>query len=300
MINLGYCPICKTKTEKAKEVFRTNVSITGEPFESCLVECPSCNHVFLNPQPTDKELEHFYNVADHLYNNESDTRLEAARKLVAENLNNQEFCNIPIVRGGRFLDVGCGIGNVVAAMSLLGMEAEGIETSIAAAGKAQSLGRKVFSGTLYEAKYVNSTFDSIAMIHVLEHIPEPINLLQECYKILKPNGILTIGVPNLDSLIFCYIGKYWSQLHLPAHLHHFRSHSLLKAAHLANFTVAKIFTESLTPFVEAELVMWLRRRFLIPQRLLLKTGVIRPWAKHIAAKGNSTGRGEAIVVQLRK
>lgn len=295
MLTLEYCPICSTTTDKAQQVFSSNSSFTGEPFESRLIECSSCNHVFLSPQPNWEELEQFYSSEYHCYQDAEEPTLPKGNTF-----SEREFCHIPILPDKRFLDVGCGIGNLVATMSLLGMESEGVEPSLAAAEKAQSLGRKVFCGTLHEARYSNDTFDAMAMIHVLEHVADPIALLQECYRILKPNGVLTVGVPNFDSLVFRYVGQHWIGLQLPTHLHHFRSSSLCESAYKANFTVAKIFTESLVPHVEGELAKWIRLKFFIPQRLLLKTQVIRPWARYMASRGNKTGKGEAIVVQMCK
>ncbi len=60
-----------------------------------------------------------------------------------------------------------------------------------------------------------------------------------------------------------------------------------------------IETESIPECVEHELVMWLRRRLMIPGRLTLKTGAMRPLAAYLANKGNASGRGEAFVVHLR-
>jgi len=46
-------------------------------------------------------------------------------------------------------------------------------------------------------KYQN-TFDIVCAFHVLEHVINPINFLNNCYKLLKPNGLLYIEVPNQD------------------------------------------------------------------------------------------------------
>lgn len=304
MIKLEFCPVCNTSTLEEQLVFTTNKTITQKSFESRLVECPNCSHVFLNPQPIWQELEPFYTEGYTCYQNEQDEsspeKLIEKKDSIFFNAESGEFSNIPIVVGGRFLDVGCGTGDHVATFSQFGMEAEGVEPSAFAAKKAQNLGLKVFCGTLQEAHYPDSQFDVVSMTHVLEHVPQPLEVLQECYRILKPDGILVIGVPNFDSLVFRIEGKLWGGLQLPTHLHHFRGGSLSKAANACDFQVTKLITESIVPFVEGELVGWIRRKFFIPQTLLLKTKLIHPLAQYIAEQGNKKGTGESIVIHLKK
>jgi SAM-dependent methyltransferase len=304
MIKLESCPVCNTSTLEEELVFITNKTITKQSFESRLVECPNCSHVFLNPQPIWQELEPFYDEGYTSYQKEAEefnSKNQTDKKdSIFFNPENGEFSNIPILVGGRFLDVGCGTGDHVATFSQFGMEAEGIEPSAFAAKKAQELGRKVFCGTLQEAHYPDSQFDVVSMTHVLEHVPQPLEVLQECYRILKPDGILVIGVPNFDSLVFRIEGTLWGGLQLPTHLHHFRCGSLSKAANVCDFQVTKLITESIVPFVEGELVGWIRRKFFIPQTLLLKTKLIYPLAQYIAEQGNKKGTGEAIVIHLKK
>jgi SAM-dependent methyltransferase len=296
---LEVCPVCGIASADAKLVFDTTASITGTPFHSRLVECRDCTHVYLNPQPTWEELGSFYG--------ESYSGYEAApegdapfRQQITQVPAGTEISHIPVVPGGRFLDIGCGTGDLIAAMATLGMQAEGVEPVRLAVERARRLGRKVFYGTLEEAKYEEDSFDSMSMIHVFEHVPQPLPLLRLCHRILKPGGSITVGVPNFDSAVFRLVGNGWGGLQLPVHLHHFRMRSLEDVARRCRFAIEKSFTESLTPFVERELVNWLRRRFYIPARLLLWTHVMRPIASYVAARGNATGGGEAIVLRLRK
>lgn len=48
--------------------------------------------------------------------------------------------------------------------------------------------------------YPDSSVDYILMMHVLEHIQNIVHLLNECHRILKPDGILELEVPNAASL----------------------------------------------------------------------------------------------------
>jgi SAM-dependent methyltransferase len=208
------------------------------------------------------------------------------------------FNHVPIVVGGRFLDVGCGSGDMVAAMGRLGMESEGVEPSRYAATKAAEAGLKVTCALLHDAAFPDASFDAVSMFHVLEHTPQPVDVLRECRRILKPGGELVIGVPNFDSLVFALVGDGWIGLQLPSHVQHFSTSSLRVAAERAGLAVGSIETESFPEHVEGELMNWFRRRFFIPRRLTKRTRVLRGISAHLARKGETTNRGESIVAHL--
>ena len=217
-----------------------------------------------------------------------------ARKHRGDRLNHAR-----VVPGGKYLDVGCGLGEMVAGMARLGMEAEGVEPSPAAVDRVQSIGLKIHLGTLHDAQFPDSRFDSISLYHVLEHTPNPVAILAECRRILNPRGEIVVGVPNFASLVRSLVGCTWSAYDLPRHLHHFCQSSIRSVAARAGLTVVAMETESFSEHVEGELAMWARRRLKVPARLTLKTGVTRPLAAYLAKKGNASGRGESIVVHLR-
>ena len=47
--------------------------------------------------------------------------------------------------------------------------------------------------------FEDNSFDAITLHQVIEHISDPIALLNECARILQPNGILLVGMGNTDS-----------------------------------------------------------------------------------------------------
>lgn len=296
MHELSGCPVCDAPTLGATPCFTADRTYERKRYPSRVVRC-GCGHCFLNPRPDYAELLSFYDDDYHCFTT-SPNEAERIERWIVQRRRGDRFNHVPIVVGGRFLDVGCGSGDMIAAMAHLGMVSEGVEPSHYAAAKATAAGLKVTCSLLRDASFPDASFDAVSMFHVLEHTPDPIEVLRECRRILKPGGELVIGVPNFNSLVFGLVGKGWVGLQLPSHVQHFSPNSLRAAAVRAGLAVGLIETESLPEHVEGELSNWLRRRFLVPGRLTMRTGVLRGISAHLARKGETTHRGESIVAHL--
>ena len=53
----------------------------------------------------------------------------------------------------------------------------------------------------------DESFDAVYHSHLLEHFTKNSapNFVRECYRVLKPNGIIRIVVPDLEKIICCYL-----------------------------------------------------------------------------------------------
>lgn len=53
----------------------------------------------------------------------------------------------------------------------------------------------------------DASFDYVYSEHLFEHLsyPQAMNMLKECYRILKPGGVIRIATPNLKFLVDLYI-----------------------------------------------------------------------------------------------
>ena len=81
------------------------------------------------------------------------------------------------------------------------------------------------------------TFDVITMWHVFEHSHHPHELLDKCYELLRPGGILVMACPNICSTDAMYYGPYWAAYDVPRHLWHFNPSSLTYLTHMHGFTL---------------------------------------------------------------
>jgi 2-polyprenyl-3-methyl-5-hydroxy-6-metoxy-1,4-benzoquinol methylase len=129
---------------------------------------------------------------------------------------------------GRLLDVGCGTGWCLEAAREAGFEVVGQELSPQLATfTSDSFGIPVHSCPLSE---ISETFDVITMFDLIEHVPDPIELLEDCKKILNPGGIVLAFTPNLDSQGISEMKEFSSLVIPPSHLHYFTPKSTLKLA----------------------------------------------------------------------
>jgi len=145
------------------------------------------------------------------------------------------------------LDVGCSNGDFVRSALRLGFDAEGVEPAPAAARTAQEAGLKVRQGLLEEAAFPEQSFDAVTLFEVIEHLREPLALLRECWRVLRPGGVLLIGTGNRASWTAQAMGARWDYLDIGRHGGHisfYSPSSLRLAAERAGFTPDRIATRN--------------------------------------------------------
>jgi SAM-dependent methyltransferase len=145
---------------------------------------------------------------------------------------------------GNFLDIGCGNGAYLHVMAKRGWKVCGVEPSSAGASEANTAGFDVFHGTLLEAHYPSSSFDYVRCNHSLEHMPNPVEVLQDIHRILRPGGKLCIGIPNTDSFTFRLFGRYWWYLCAPVHTYNYSAKTITRLLQNADYEIEKVHYNS--------------------------------------------------------
>jgi 2-polyprenyl-3-methyl-5-hydroxy-6-metoxy-1,4-benzoquinol methylase len=146
-------------------------------------------------------------------------------------------------RRGRLLDVGSGSGVFLARMRDLGWDVVGIEPDPAAARNArEQFGLDVRDGTVDEMPFQPDTFDAVTMHHVIEHVPDPIRVLQQCRKVLKATGQLIVVTPNSESWGRQVYKQSWMPWDPPRHLFVLSPRTLRLASERAGLQVRDIRT----------------------------------------------------------
>jgi len=142
---------------------------------------------------------------------------------------------LPFRANGRLLDVGCGNGSALQFMKELGWHVQGVDFDPKAVQIARNKGLEVRLGGLEAQTYPANFFDAITMSHLIEHVHDPLSLVRECLRILKPGGHLMMVTPNSESWGHQKYGGNWMHLDPPRHLHIFNEQSLRTLARKAGF-----------------------------------------------------------------
>lgn len=153
----------------------------------------------------------------------------------------------------RILDVGCSNGVFVHIANSLGMRAEGVDTSPQAVGDGVKKGLKLHLGYLQDVAFPDESFDVVTMYEVIEHVADSADLIKECARILRPNGLLLIGTGNANSWTrFIRRGKWDFLNDHVGHVNFFSPGSLTIAAPRFGFSVVKVVTYSVKFFEKHE------------------------------------------------
>ncbi len=137
--------------------------------------------------------------------------------------------------GARLLDIGCGNGRFLMQMRMVGWEVAGVEPDPKSAGQAVAAGLDVRTGLLAEGMFPPGRFDAVTLNHVIEHLHDPLQTLQQCVKVLKPGGVISIATPNLEARGHEIFGGDWFALDPPRHLVLFTPSSLRLALETCGF-----------------------------------------------------------------
>jgi 2-polyprenyl-3-methyl-5-hydroxy-6-metoxy-1,4-benzoquinol methylase len=144
---------------------------------------------------------------------------------------------------GRLLEVGCGNGTRLIKMQKLGWEVEGQDVDVNAVENVRlTYGLTTHLGDLAQLRLPAESYHAIIMNHVIEHVHDPIALLQECRRLLKSGGVIVVVTPNPNSFGHSTFREAWIGLDVPRHLHLFTAHALLQVAMKTGFVQCKSWT----------------------------------------------------------
>ncbi|MBU1173393.1 MAG: class I SAM-dependent methyltransferase [Proteobacteria bacterium] len=198
------CILCGA-TFPIRPIERYSIEFMGELIEVCPHICLICGFVFLHPQP-DKELLERY------YGNQN--------RVLTETAAYQDQAKWIGDVKGRVLDIGSYDGRLLKELQANGAEElYGVEPD-----ESLNIHYERFRAMSIDdlPSEMNGTFDLITMMHVLEHVPDPVSMLGRCRELLKADGRLVIEVPDLENP-YIHVEPFW----MPQHLWYFTPGTLI-------------------------------------------------------------------------
>lgn len=167
-----------------------------------VIDCQACGFCHIDPLFTDAELKKFYE--QEFYESE---RLDYFERMEADKewwmLRYHHYYGLleahaPTDNGRRrILDIGSGPGYFLEAGRERGWQVLGFEPSRTAADYTRARGLEVVNDFFSAAKAKShGPFDAISLSMVVEHVRDPIGLIEEARSLLVPGGLLLLISPN--------------------------------------------------------------------------------------------------------
>jgi len=208
-----------------------------------VVRCAQCRLMLLNPQPSDQELGQIYTDGYFLGQPGAEGRRRSSemRRATARHYL-RELRRYRGPHGGRLLEIGCGEGDFLSEAEGAGFRVTGVDRSPFAARVARArVGAHalVVCGDAECLRPGREHFDVCVLSDVLEHVRNPLSFLALVRSLLRPDGVLLIATPSLDSWSARLLRENWMEFK-PEHLFYFDSNTVQHALFRAGFDSAVV------------------------------------------------------------
>ncbi len=211
--------------------YEYNTSNQTFTFRNCL----SCGHVYLDPRPSDESLHlaypsDYYTVSGR--HTSAESRLVARLKSVVIRRRLGYFRKV-FRKSSHILEVGCGDSSLLVELKKKhpSLTVTGLDMKISreTLDRCRSLGIPIESVAVERANLEDQSFDLIIMNQLIEHVADPVAVMNKLAKSLKPGGFVSIETPNRDGYDRRFFKRsFWGGYYFPRHLHLFDRGGLIE------------------------------------------------------------------------
>lgn len=252
------CPVCHCLGRSIYSGLRDRLFDTGGVWSMSRCSDEACGLLWLDPRPIEEDIHRAYKsyythaprhfarplvatLVSTTFRGLSYATLLAGRLLQER----AAVANMHLggLAPGRLLDVGCGDGAFLQRMKAFGWTVEGCDFDESAARTAESrYGITVKVGRLSDIAYPGDSFDAVTLNHVIEHLHDPVAVLREIERILKPSGTVIAVTPNATSWGHGIYGSDWRGLEPPRHIHVFSLGALRTVVERAGLLPNRVYS----------------------------------------------------------
>ena len=231
-VRYNNCPVCGSKNINPLLTIK-DFSVSKEEF--VLWQCSDCSLRFTQDVPNEGTIGRYYKSPDYISHSNTDKgfinktyqkvrtyTLEQKAKLIAHETK---------ISTGTVLDIGSGTGAFLDVMKKRGWQVRGIEPD----EDARRLAKQLYDLNVEEPAELNTiqagVFEAITLWHVLEHVHQLHDYVEQLKRMLKKEGKIFIAVPNYQSRDSGIYRSYWAAYDVPRHLYHFSPQSIKTLMH---------------------------------------------------------------------
>jgi len=226
--------------------------------------CGACSALFIDPVPVDR-LSEIYPASYYSYAEPRKSLVHAVKSFLDRRFFRSILARVP-GSALRALDVGGGAGWELS--TIRDTDPRFTETLVVdldpnAAELAAANGHGYFCGRIEDFE-TDQRFDLVLLLNVIEHVRDPVRVLEKVRSLLSPNGVALLKTPNYDALdARLFRNQSWAGYHCPRHWVLFTKESFTRAAERAGLEVRTAAYTQGAPFWAASTLAWLARRRLV-------------------------------------
>jgi 2-polyprenyl-3-methyl-5-hydroxy-6-metoxy-1,4-benzoquinol methylase len=222
-MKLDQCPVCQSKNIDYI-ITAEDFLVTREKFQ--IYSCQKCGLRFTNPRPDDNQLAGYYDSNEYISHSDESSSLVGGLYKIARTftLKRKRRLIEKLSLKKHLLDVGCGTGHFIDHCQQHGWQTSGIEPNEVARKQAEARTNTLILQDLSEV--AGLTYEVITLWHVLEHLPNLEQTMNQLKSLLAPSGVLTIAVPNFEAYEASVFKEYWAAYDVPRHLYHFNRNAM--------------------------------------------------------------------------
>jgi SAM-dependent methyltransferase len=271
---LTHCHACGAAMPRAR-AFPATDRLHGTPGEFAVAVCRACGSGVTTPVVAGDELGAYYPSGYGPYEDPANPLVRLVSRVIRHRQSRRALATFPLAPlraagPGRGIDVGCGRGDLAAALIGVGWQMAGIEPSPEAAANARARGVDVRVGTLADCELEPSSYDAAVFQHSLEHTVAPLADLERIRSALGPGALVAITVPNFGNWQARRLRSRWYHLDVPRHRTHFTRAGLEALLGRAGLELTALRTSTSTVGLPATIQYRLAGRCLFPDGLPLR------------------------------
>jgi SAM-dependent methyltransferase len=209
-----------------------------------IVKCNDCELLYANPRLSGADVDQIKTYDPEWVLEHATTtyqwRIAKEALQVRDYRSTRKVLAQQFPRRGRLIEIGCGMGYLLNYFREDGWDTLGVEPNGGLCAYARrQFGLKTIANTIDEARLESNSVDVVTMFHVIEHVPDPMAVFSEVYRILAPRGYMVVETPRYDTLMFWLLGRRERSVSCDGHIYFFTTNTLQRMATAAGFQVVR-------------------------------------------------------------